>query len=301
MEIVDTIDALRQARRSLNGRVGLVPTMGALHAGHLSLVRAARDDNDAVITTIFINPTQFAPNEDLDAYPHDLDGDLAKLEAAGVDIVFTPTPDLMYPAGFQTYVTVERVTQGLEGAQRPGHFRGVATVVSKLFNLTQPSFAYFGQKDAQQVVVLRRMVADLNFPLDIVVIPTEREADGLAMSSRNVYLKPAERQSATVLNRALMAAGEAYDLGERDPYQLRRIMQDLVEAEPLAHPDYFSVADALTLQEAESPSDKPLLLSLTVKIGTPRLLDNRLLPVSLNTREGLTAHLGNPMGYSDGI
>ena len=297
MQIIDRLSDLRQARRDLMGRVGLVPTMGALHQGHMSLVDAARADNDSVIATIFVNPTQFAANEDLSAYPRDLDGDLAKFEAAGVDIVFTPTPAMMYPDGFQTYITVEQVTQGLEGAHRPGHFRGVTTIVSKLFNLTQPTTAYFGQKDAQQVVVIRRMVADLNFPLEIAVIPTQREADGLAMSSRNVYLTHAERQSATVLNRALVAAGEAYEQGERAPDVLLSVMQDVVSMDALAKPEYFSVADAMTLQEMDKPAETPLLLSLTVQIGKPRLLDNRLLPIALNTREGLTATLGNVAAY----
>ncbi|MEQ8674435.1 MAG: pantoate--beta-alanine ligase [Aggregatilineales bacterium] len=297
MQIIDSLSDLRQARRDLMGRVGLVPTMGALHQGHMSLVDAARADNDSVIATIFVNPTQFAANEDLSAYPRDLDGDLAKFEAAGVDIVFTPTPAMMYPDGFQTYITVEQVTQGLEGAHRPGHFRGVTTIVSKLFNLTQPTTAYFGQKDAQQVVVIRRMVADLNFPLEIAVIPTQREADGLAMSSRNVYLTHAERQSATVLNRALVAAGEAYEQGERAPDVLLSVMQDVVTMDALAKPEYFSVADAVTLQELDVATHTPMLLSLTVQIGKPRLLDNRLLPIALNTREGLTATLGNVAAY----
>ena len=293
MQIIDTLKDLRHVRRELKGRVGLVPTMGALHQGHMSLVAAARADNDIVIATIFINPTQFSANEDLSAYPRDLEGDLAKFETAGVDLVFTPTPATMYPDGFQTYINVEQVTHGLEGAHRPGHFRGVTTIVGKLFNLTQPTIAYFGQKDAQQVVVIRRMVADLNFPMEIAVIPTQREADGLAMSSRNVYLTHEERQTATVLNRALVVAGEVYDKGERQPDILRDMMREIVLAEPLAKPEYFSVADAMTLQEVDAPSHNPLLLSLTVQIGKPRLLDNRLLPVALNTREGLTATLGN--------
>ena len=228
----------------------------------------------------------------LAAYPRDLPGDLAKLEAAGVDCVFTPTPKLMYPPGFQTTVTVAEVTQGLEGARRPGHFAGVTTVVSKLFNLTQPTIAYFGQKDAQQVVVIRRMVADLNFPLKIVVIPTEREADGLAMSSRNVYLKPDERAAALVLNRALTAAGDAYATGERRTEQLEAIMCDVVTAEPLAQLDYVSVVSARDLSSVIEADDQPLLASLTVQVGKPRLLDNRLLPLDLNDREGLTANLG---------
>lgn len=292
MQVVDSIADLRRVRKTLKGTVGLVPTMGALHAGHLSLVNAAREDNDALIATIFVNPTQFAPDEDLQSYPRDLPNDLSRLEQAGVDVVFTPTPTIMYPHGFQTTITVEHVTKGLEGSHRPGHFQGVTTVVAKLFNLAQPDRAYFGQKDAQQVVVLRRMVADLNFSLDIVVCPTTREADGLAMSSRNAYLTAQERQAATVLNRALSLAGEAYTNGERDPEALRTIIRDTISQEPLANVDYISIADAKTLEEAHHSSESPLLLSLTVQIGKPRLLDNRVLPLALNTRDGLTKTLG---------
>lgn len=292
MRVVDKITDLRDARRTLVGRVGLVPTMGALHEGHLALVREARADNDNVITTIFVNPTQFGPGEDLEAYPRDLDGDLAKLEAVGVDVVFTPTPALMYPPGYQTHVTVEEVTHGLEGERRPGHFRGVTTVVAKLFNLTQPDMAYFGQKDAQQVVVLRRMVADLNFPLEVVVVPTVREEDGLAMSSRNAYLTPDERAAAPVLNRALQAAGEAYASGERNPQVLRDAIQHVLASEALAEVEYVSVADASTLAELDIMSEKPILCSLVVRFGRARLLDNRVLPLALNDRAGLSVALG---------
>ncbi len=292
MRVVDTIAELRQARAQLQGLVGLVPTMGALHAGHMSLVNAAREDCDTVVVTIFVNPTQFAPNEDLDAYPRDLPADLAKLEAAGVDLVFTPTPETMYPSNYQTFVEVEKVSQGKEGAHRPGHFRGVATIVTKLFNLTQPDAAYFGQKDAQQVAVIKALVRDLNFPLDIVILPIVREADGLAMSSRNVYLNPNERRAATALNRSLQAAAAAYDAGERHPERLRQTALAVLNAEPLAHVDYVSVADAVTLEELTAPSENPILLSLTARVGLPRLLDNCLLPYSLNTREALTRILG---------
>lgn len=294
MQVVDSIAALRAARANLPGKVGLVPTMGALHAGHRSLVDEARTENDGVIVTIFVNPTQFAPGEDLAKYPRDLPGDLKLLEAAGVDLVFTPTPDLMYPPGYQTYVEVETVTVGLEGAHRPGHFRGVATVVSKLFNLTQPTTAYFGQKDAQQVAVIRRMVHDLNFPLNIAIIPTMRETDGLAMSSRNVYLTPEQRAAAPVLYRALQAAGQAYADGERQPASLQRLMLQTLADEPLANVDYVSIADARNLQTVEQATDQPLLLSMAVKIGSTRLIDNGLLPLNLNTRAGLEQMLGNP-------
>ncbi len=292
LQQVETIPELRAARRRLDGRVGVVPTMGALHDGHRSLVQAARNDNDAVIATIFVNPTQFAPGEDFTAYPRDLERDLDELEEAGVDIVFTPTPDEMYPSGFQTTVNVEVVSTGLEGERRPGHFQGVATVVSKLFHLTQPDAAYFGQKDAQQVVVLRRMVRDLDFPLEIVVCPTIREPDGLAMSSRNRYLTLPQREAASVIYRALRATADAYLLGERQPSELRATARDVLRSEPLAEIDYVAISDPRTLFGVHEPTDDPILLSVAVRIGKPRLLDNCLLPWSLNDRSGLTAVLG---------
>lgn len=292
MQVIDNISELRSARAVLSGRIGLVTTMGALHDGHLSLVRAAQQANDAVIVTIFINPAQFAADEDLSKYPRDLPGDLDKLAAAGVDLVFTPTPDVMYPPGFQTWVNVTQVSQGLEGAARPDHFRGVATVVSKLFNLTQPQAAYFGQKDAQQVVVVKRMTHDLNFPLKIVVCPTAREIDGLALSSRNVYLSPEQRAAVPVLYQSLNMAAKLYEQGERSPVELRRRIQAMISEQPLAQLEYVSVADAATLHELDTSSDMPMLVSLTARFGTTRLLDNMLLPVHLNTQEGLTAVLG---------
>lgn len=292
MQVIETIEGLRVTRRNLGGWVGLVPTMGALHAGHLSLVEQACADNDAVIVTIFVNPTQFAANEDLAKYPRDLKHDLELLRQMKVDIVFTPTPAMMYPAGFQTYVEVEKISQGLEGGHRPGHFRGVATIVSKLFNVTQPHVAYFGQKDAQQVAVIRRMVDDLNFPLEINICPTMREPQGLAMSSRNVYLSPEERRAAGALYRALHVASDIYESGGRDPNLLRQTMLVTLQAEELIKVDYVSAADAKTLQELEIPSDQPILLSLAVTIGTTRLIDNMLAPITLNNRSGLTATLG---------
>lgn len=292
MKVVSTRAELRAERANLGQSVGLVPTMGALHDGHLTLVRAARADHAAVIATIFVNPAQFGPNEDFAAYPRTFDADAAQLEAEGVDILFAPTPAEMYPPGFQTEVEVTQVSQGLEGDRRPGHFQGVATVVTKLFNLTQPTTAYFGQKDAQQVAVIRRMVADLNMPLDIAVIPTVREQDGLAMSSRNRYLSPELRAAAPVVFRALIAVGDQYDAGERHPVALRETMRRVVEAERLAAVDYVSIADPHTMRELGTPIDGPLLASLTVKFGTTRLLDNMLLPLTLNDRAGLTATLG---------
>ncbi len=266
--------------------------MGALHEGHLSLVREAQADNDAVIVTIFVNPTQFAPDEDLSKYPRDLPHDMEMLRTEGVDLIFTPTPELMYPPGFQTWVEVAKVSQGLEGARRPEHFRGVATIVSKLFHLTLPDKAYFGQKDAQQVVVIKQMVRDLNFPLKIAVCPTSREPDGLAMSSRNAYLSSEQREHATHLYQSLQTAAEAYETGERQPRELRMVVETLLAGESLAKLDYVSVADATTLTEQQEPTDAPLLLSLAAKFGNTHLLDNMLLPADLNTREGLTNVLG---------
>ena len=295
MQIVEHIRDLRTARAHLKGRVGAVYTMGALHAGHRSLLNCARAENDAVVATIFVNPTQFGPGEDAAGYPRTLDADLALMEVAGVDLVFTPAAAELYPAGFQTSVSVDEVAQGLEGTQRPGHFRGVATVVAKLFNLTQPQTSYFGQKDAQQVVVLRRMVADLNFPLEIVVCPTVREADGLAMSSRNVFLTGRERRAAVVLYRALQAASEAWEAGEREPGVLREAARRVLAAEPLAAIEYVAVNYPESLRGVLMPTDSPVLLSLAVQIGKVRLLDNMLLPWALNTREGLTKTLGAPL------
>ncbi|MCS7250970.1 MAG: pantoate--beta-alanine ligase [Anaerolineae bacterium] len=277
MRVVHTIAEARTIRRALAGPWGFVPTMGYLHEGHLSLIRRARAENDHVAVSIFVNPTQFGPREDYDRYPRDLNRDLRLLEPLEVDLVFAPSVEEMYPPGFQTWVIVEEVSRPLEGAARPGHFRGVATVVTKLLNIVQPDRAYFGQKDAQQVVVIRRMVQDLNIPVEIVVCPTVREPDGLAMSSRNTYLNPAERRAATVLFRALQAAKTRYEHGERDAERLREAMREVIRAEPLARLDYVSVADPETLQELAQVEDRALL-SLAVYIGEARLIDNLLLP-----------------------
>ncbi len=291
-------------RKSLSGTVGLVPTMGALHAGHLSLVQNARADNQHVITTIFVNPAQFGQGEDFSAYPRPLDADLDQLARAGVDAVFLPTPDNMYPRNYQTYITVDDITRGLEGAHRPAHFKGVTTVVAKLFNLAQPTIAYFGQKDAQQVCVIRRMVRDLHFPLQIAVIPTMRESDGLAMSSRNVYLSPEERAGAVCLSWGIARASALYEAGERTPLALLGAVADEIARERLASADYIALNVAHTLAPiAVMPDadwgrgnmpegDAPLLVSLTVRFGKTRLLDNAVLPYHLNTREGLTQVLG---------
>ena len=254
---------------------GLVPTMGYLHRGHLSLVQLAQAENDKVAVTIFVNPTQFSPDEDLSTYPRALDRDLQLLAEAGVDLVFTPSNEVMYPAGFQTRITVSQVSQPLEGTARPTHFEGVATVVTKLFNIIQPTRAYFGQKDAQQTVVIRQLVRDLNLNVALTIGPTVREADGLALSSRNAYLLPAERQAATILYKALTTAARAYEMGEKNGRVLRQLMQDKIATEPLAHLDYVSVAHPDTLIELDSV-EQGALLSLAVYFGRTRLIDNVL-------------------------
>ena len=291
MEVISTVEEFRAAKAKRRGEWGLVPTMGYLHAGHLSLVERAHKENEFVAVSIFVNPTQFGPNEDLAAYPRDLERDLKLLESLDVDLVFNPLPEVMYPPHYQTYVTVEEVTKYLEGASRPTHFRGVATVVTKLFNIVGAERAYFGQKDAQQTIVIKRMVQDLNMPIDIIICPTQREADGLALSSRNTYLDEEHRRAAPVLYRALNAAKAAFDRGERAGDRLRAIMREVIEAEPLAKIDYVSAADATTLEELglEPPPQPPalfrgppvktgegVLLSMAVRVGKPRLIDNFL-------------------------
>jgi len=247
--------------------------MGALHEGHLSLVRRARADDDVVVVSIFVNPTQFGPGEDYARYPRDPDHDLALLRDLGTDLVFMPPVEEMYPQGFDTYVEVEKLAQVLEGTSRPGHFRGVATVVAKLFNIVQPHRAYFGQKDAQQLAVIRRLTRDLDLPVEVVGLPTVREPDGLAMSSRNAYLSHEERKAALVLYRSLEVAQELWRSGVRDASLIRQRMGELLAGEPLARVDYVSVADAETLEELETV-DRPALVSLAVRIGKTRLIDN---------------------------
>jgi pantoate--beta-alanine ligase len=276
MKTVERIDSLREIIASLKNPIGLVPTMGFLHEGHLSLVRRAKMDCASVVTSIFVNPTQFGPNEDLENYPRDLERDLSLLEQNGVDLVWMPTNEIMYPPEFQTWVTVDELTQRLEGLQRPDHFRGVTTIVLKLFNAVQPEKAYFGQKDAQQSIVIRRMVRDLNLPIEIVVCPTIRESDGLAMSSRNSYLNEEERKAAAVLYRALSKARASFESGEHKAEALRRIMSATLAEEPLAQPQYISVADLDTLVEMEG-SIARALLSMAVYIGGTRLIDNVVL------------------------
>lgn len=248
--------------------------MGYLHEGHLSLVRRARAENEMVIVSIFVNPTQFAPGEDYAVYPRDPERDLALLQKEKADIVFMPSVEEMYPKNFNTWVKVN--TERLEGAYRPGHFQGVTTIVAKLFHIVEPTRAYFGQKDAQQAIIIKKMVADLNMNLEIVVLPTVREKDGLAMSSRNIYLNPEERRAATILFKALTLAQELYNRGERDAEYLRHQMVALINGEPLAKIDYVSIADPDTLEEL-SAIDRPALASLAVRIGRTRLIDNIVL------------------------
>ena len=276
MRTVIPLTELNENRRSFAGRVGLVPTMGYLHEGHLSLVRRAREECDHVIVSIFVNPAQFGPKEDLSKYPRDLERDLGLLAPLGVDLVWMPTTEIMYPPGYQTWVEVEAITQPLEGSMRPGHFRGVTTVVAKLFNAVQPHRAYFGQKDAQQAAVIRQMTRDLSYPIEIVVCPIVREPDGLAMSSRNVYLDPEQRKAATVLSRSLRAAKEMYEHGERDAENLKAKMKEVLASEPLAEVQYVSCADYDTLQELEAVTGKALL-SMAVFVGKTRLIDNLVL------------------------
>jgi pantoate--beta-alanine ligase len=275
MRKVSTLDELRKTRLSLDGTVGLVPTMGYLHEGHLALIRRARDECDHVVVSIFVNPTQFGPKEDLARYPRDLERDFRLIEPY-TDLVWTPTPEIIYPTGYQTWVEVEAMTRPLEGAMRPGHFRGVTTVVAKLFNAVQPHKAYFGQKDAQQAAVIRQMARDLNFPIEIVVCPTTREPDGLAMSSRNVYLDAEQRKAATVLFRSLSAAKALFEAGERDAEKVRVKMKEVLASEPLAEVQYVSCADYDTLEELSEIKGKTLL-SMAVFIGKTRLIDNFVL------------------------
>ena len=257
---------------------GLVPTMGALHAGHRSLAKKSVSENSKTCATIFVNPTQFAPDEDLDKYPRTLDDDLKILEEVGVDLVFTPTPDVMYPAGFGTQVIVDGITSILEGEFRPGHFDGVTQVVTKLFNIVQPTRAYFGQKDVQQTVVLKKMVRDLNFNLDLIVCPTVREEDGLAMSSRNRYLSPAQRQNATVLYQSLQAAAAMIKDGERDAHKIRQMIRKMVNGTPEAVLIYASVANGTDLSELYKIEGE-IVVSLAAWLGTTRLIDNLILSV----------------------
>ena len=276
MKVIETIADMKRLRQQIAEPVGFVPTMGYLHEGHLSLVRQARAENPSVVVSIFVNPAQFGPQEDLGSYPRDPQRDLALLEKEGTDIVFMPSAAEMYPPPFSSWVEVGGVTERWEGASRPGHFRGVTTVVAKLFNIVQPTRAYFGQKDAQQAIVIKKMVADLDMNLEVITLPTVREPDGLAMSSRNTYLNPEERQAALVLYQALTLAQQLWSQGERDAEKIRREMLTLIQKQPLANVDYVSIANAETLDELDRVT-LPILVSLAVKIGKTRLIDNVVL------------------------
>lgn len=281
MEIINRrkrmVSVARKIRREQDRTIGLVPTMGALHEGHLSLVREARRMCDYVVVSVFVNPAQFAPGEDFERYPRDLTKDTALLTDYNVDYIFAPTSDEMYPKGFSTYVTVEGISEQLEGAARPGHFRGVATVVTILLNIVRPDFAFFGQKDAQQTLVVKKLARDLALDSEIVILPTVREDSGLALSSRNAYLNPEERQSAAILYQALSRAKESYKEGERSAQRLASIVRATIEMEPRAKIDYISVTDADTLEKIDRLDDHPVLIAVAVKFGKTRLIDNVVL------------------------
>jgi pantoate--beta-alanine ligase len=275
MRVIQTIAEIRRLRRETAGSVGFVPTMGALHEGHMSLVRQARADNEHVVASIFVNPSQFGPHEDLSRYPRPLEQDLELLQKEEVDIAFVPNDEEIYPEGFSTWVVAEGVSERLEGRSRVDHFKGVATVVAKLFNIVQPHRAYFGRKDAQQLLIIQKMVRDLNMDVEIVPMPTVREPDGLAMSSRNAYLSPEERRAAVVLYKALAACEKLHGDGVTDATTLRQAVENVIAEEPLARLDYISVADPETLEELETIGDRSAALaSLAVYFGRTRLIDN---------------------------
>ena len=276
MRIIHTIAEYQEARRSLRGSLGLVPTMGYLHEGHLSLVRRARDENDTCAAWIFVNPLQFGPSEDYERYPRDEARDIALLEQEGVDLLFMPSAEEIYPPGFSTYVEAQGVSEQLEGRVRSGHFRGVATVVLKFFNIMAPNRAYFGQKDAQQVVVLKKLVRDLNLPVELVICPTVREPDGLAMSSRNAYLTPEERAAAPVLYRALTVAQDAWSMGQTSADKLRFAMMGVISSHQLATLDYVSIAHPETLKELDV-TEEGALVSGAIMFSKARLVDNVIL------------------------
>jgi pantoate--beta-alanine ligase len=280
MEIIRTIswmkETARQARAE-NHVIGLIPTMGALHEGHLSLIRRARVDCSRVYASIFLNPTQFGPNEDLSRYPKTFDSDVEKLTAAGVEVLFAPEISEIYPPGFRTYVNVEGLSERLEGRSRPGHFRGVTTVVLKLFEIVQPQLAYFGRKDAQQVRILQQMAIDLNLNVEIVVCPIVREGQGLALSSRNSYLNSEERRAATVLQRALDEARRELNSGTRDALQLQTTIRRVLSSEPLARVDYVEIVDAESFEPVSSIGARPVYALLAIFVGKTRLIDNLLI------------------------
>ena len=274
MKVIRTVAEFREEFRRVERPLGLVPTMGLLHEGHMALVHRARSENATLAASIFVNPAQFGPHEDYSTYPRDMDADLSRLEGAGVDLVFAPQAEEMYPDDYETYVDVGLLADGLEGKARPGHFRGVATVVCKLLTIMRPDRAYFGQKDAQQCLVVKQLNTDFNLGAEIVVVPTVREADGLALSSRNMYLRPDERRAALVLYQSLRLAQSLWEDGTVDALEIRRQMLELIESERLAGVDYVSVADAATLEELDTLGHGPALVSLAVRIGKARLIDN---------------------------
>jgi pantoate--beta-alanine ligase len=288
MKICETIDEMRRECRSARDRglrLGFVPTMGALHEGHLSLVRAARESCQFVTASIFVNPTQFGPSEDLARYPRSFAQDCAMLEKAKVDIVFAPSVGEMYPAGAVSWVTVEGLSDKLDGRSRPGHFRGVATVVAKLFHIVEPDAAFFGQKDAAQLAIIRKMVRDLNFAVQVVACPIVREADGLAMSSRNVYLNPEERKQALVLHRALLRVQDAWEGGEHDAGKLLEVGRGEVAKETGVRLDYFEIVDADSLEPVKS-AGSGVLVALAAWVGSTRLIDNLILEVKSADHKG---------------
>jgi len=289
MEIINSrqqiMSTARGLRREQQRTIGLVPTMGALHEGHLSLVQQARARCDVVVVSVFVNPTQFGPAEDFKSYPRDLPRDLELLAPYDVDYVFAPPVEEIYPEGFSTYIQVEDLTDKLEGASRPGHFLGVTTVVGILLNIVQPDIAFFGQKDAQQAIVIKHMVRDLAFPVEILVVPTVREETGLAMSSRNEYLTVEERQAAAVLNRALLQARSAFEQGERQAQKLVGIVSETIEKEASVRVDYVSINDAQSLEEIVAVDSRPALISLAAFVGKTRLIDNIVLSEKIETSE----------------
>jgi len=286
MEIIRTVSWMKQAARQAlaeNHVIGMVPTMGALHDGHLSLLRRAKSECSKVFASIFVNPMQFGPNEDLSKYPRTFETDVAKLESAGADILFAPEAKEIYPQGFSTYITVEGLSDRLEGRSRPGHFRGVATVVHKLFEIAQPQYAFFGRKDAQQARILQRMLQDLNSDVELVLCPIVREPDGLALSSRNAYLNPEERRAATVLHRALQAGCREVAAGARDALTLQNTVRKVLAEEKLARADYVEVADADAFEPVARIGSRSTYVLLAVFIGKTRLIDNFLVEPVLDS------------------
>jgi len=293
VEIIRTLALMKEYARGARGEgrvIGLVPTMGALHEGHTALVKRARQECSLVIASVFVNPKQFGPKEDYQKYPRDLDNDAEKLAAVGVDALFAPETADVYPDGFRTYINVEGISERLEGRSRPGHFRGVSTVVLKLFEIVQPHFAYFGRKDAQQVRIISEMVHDLNLDMEIVICPVVREADGLALSSRNTYLGAEERKASTVLHRALMAVRNELSLGVRDALQLQSAMRRIIKAEPLATVDYAEIVSADTFEPVVRVA-RPCYAVLAVFVGKTRLIDNLFIEPASQGSEEFVFHL----------